>query len=455
MCLGAVAAGTVLGWTANIQDKLKNQQDLNDILIDEDTFGWIGSLTTIGAMLMCFSTGTLCDLIGRKWGCLVQTIPFTLGWILIIFSANVGMILAGRFLTGLAAGAFCVAAPLYSSEIAEKNIRGTLGSFFQLLLVVGILIAYLGGAFLSSKNLSILCLAIPLLFAILFFLQPETPIYLMKKKKNTEALASLKRLRGSAYNCENELEEIKEILQNNSESKVSLMEILSTTAAKKSLLICFSLMFFQQMSGVNAIIFYTSSIFGYAKSGLTESTATIIVGVMQVIATLVSSLVVDKFGRRILLLSSVVFMMLSGFILAIYFSLKNAGKDVTGISFLPILCVIVFISTFSLGFGPIPWMISAEILPPEIKSVASSVAGTFNWLLAFIITKFYSTAVSAIGIDTTFYIFSGICLMGCCFVFFIVPETKGKSILEVQEILNGETKSHQNKEGIDNPNFKN
>lgn len=455
VCLGAVSSGTVLGWTANIEDKLK-KQDLNDISIDDDAYGWIGSLTTIGAMLMCIPVGFLCDLIGRKWGCLIQIVPFTIGWALIVWSSNTGMIYAGRFLTGLACGAFCVAAPMYTSEIAEKKIRGILGSFFQLLLVVGILIAYIGGAFLNSKNLSILCLVIPLVFGVLFFLQPETPVYYVKKEKDADALASLKRLRGAKYNCDNELKEIKEMLQNDAgQNKVSLKETLNTRAAKKSLLICFSLMFFQQMSGVNAIIFYTSKIFSDAKTGLENSTATIIVGIMQVLATFLASLLIDKFGRKLLLLCSIVTMMISEMIVAIFFSIKIGGSDVSNIGFLPILCVIVFISAFSLGFGPIPWMISAELLPPEIKSTASSLAAFFNWLLAFIITRFYANAVSAFGQDKTFYFFAIICMVGSVFIVFIVPETKGKSILEVQEMLNGNTKSHKDSQGIDNPSFKN
>lgn len=452
--MGAVAAGTVLGWTANISDKLQKEHDLNGIDIDKDAYGWIGSLSTIGAMIMCFLTGFICDLIGRKWGCLVQTIPFTIGWALIIWSSNLGMIFAGRFLTGLASGAFCVAAPLYANEISEKNIRGTLGTFFQLLLVVGILITYIGGAYQSSRDLSILCLVIPLIFAVIFFFQPETPVYYVKKNKESEALASLKRLRGSDYNCENELIEIKASLQNDTKNTVSLMDVLKTRAAKISLLICFSLMFFQQMSGVNAIIFYTGSIFKDAKSSLSPSTATILVGVVQVVATFISSIIVDKFGRKILLLCSIIFMMLSGLTLGIFFSLQKGDTDVSGISLLPIVCVMVFIAAFSLGFGPIPWMISAEILPAEIKSVASSVAATSNWFLAFLITKFYSPVASSLGKDTTFYIFSGVCLVGTLFVFFVIPETKGKTMMEVQEMLNGKSKTYPNREGITNPSFK-
>lgn len=455
-----MAAGTVLGWTSNISDKLRNSE-LNDIVIDSDALGWIGSFSTLGGMLMCFPIGTICDLIGRKWGCIMTVIPFTIGWLLIILANNVGLIYAGRFLTGLAGGAFCVAAPIYTSEIAQKEIRGTLGSFFQLLLTCGILLSYIGGACMSPRDLSILCAVIPVVFVVAFFFQPETPVYYMKNQKPAAALNSLQRLRGAMYNCDDEIKEIRDALDQDANVKVSFFDAMGTTASKKALLICFGLMFFQQMSGVNAVIFYTGDIFNSAGSTLESSTATIIVGVTQVLATFVSSVTVDRFGRKILLLGSIFFMMLSGLVLGIFFTLKERNvldeDGVSKISFLPILCLIVFMCAFSFGFGPIPWLISAELMPQEIKSVACSAAATFNWLLAFLVTRFYGNLKEAIGGDSTFYIFAGISLLGTVFVLSIVPETKGKSLKEVQALLGGSSgeNSTEPKAGIDNPSFKN
>ncbi|KAJ8911433.1 hypothetical protein NQ315_005966 [Exocentrus adspersus] len=459
VCLGSVAAGTVLGWTSNITDKLQNSE-LNDVAIDSDAQGWIGSFATIGGMVMCFPIGYICDLIGRKWGCLMTVIPFSVGWLLIILADNVAMIYVGRFLTGLAGGAFCVAAPIYTSEIAEKEIRGTLGSFFQLLLTVGILLSYIIGAYMSPRDVSIVCAVIPIIFAVVFFFQPETPVYYMKNNKPDEALSSLRRLRGSSYNSENEIKEIKEALDQDASIKVSFFQAATTTASKKALFICFGLMFFQQMSGINAVIFYTGDIFTAAGSSLAPSTATILVGVMQVVATFVSSVTVDRFGRKVLLFGSIVFMMLSGLLLGVFFTLKDRdvldADGIDKISFLPILSLIVFISAFSLGFGPIPWLISAELMPEEIKSTACSAAATFNWLLAFIVTRFYGNLKEAIGGDATFYIFAGISMVGIAFVFIIIPETKGKSFTEVQAILSGKpVQVRDDREGIDNPSFKN
>ncbi|VEN45811.1 unnamed protein product [Callosobruchus maculatus] len=458
VCMGAVAAGSVLGWTSNISEKLK-AKELNGIPIDTDELGWIGSLANIGAMLMCFPIGSICDFIGRKWGCITTVVPFTLGWGLIIFANGTGMIYAGRFLTGLAGGAFCVAAPIYTSEIAQKEIRGTLGSYFQLLLTVGILIAYVAGAYMPVKAFSILCAMIPIAFVVVFFFQPETPVYYMKNNKPEDAKNALQRLRGSEYNCDKEIQDIKASLEQNTDTSVSLADALKMRASKRACVICFGLMMFQQLSGVNAVIFFTGNIFESAGSTLPSSTATIIVGVVQVIATFLSSIFIDKFGRKMLLLGSIAFMMLSEVVLGIFFSLKDRGlvspETASKIGILPVLCLIVFISAFSLGIGPIPWLISAELMPPEIKSVACSAAATFNWLLAFIVTKNYASLQVAIGGDSTFYIFSSICFIGIFFIYFMVFETKGKSVAEVQAILNGgKGNASDGTAGIDNPAYK-
>lgn len=138
-----------MGWTSNISEDMKGGK-YNDIPIDDDSLGWIGSCVTLGAMVMCFPIGYICDWLGRKPTMLLLTIPFTIGWIIIIFAGSVELLYVGRFITGMAGGAFCVSAPMYTSEIAEKEIRGTLGSYFQLLLTVGILFSYIVGKLLFS-----------------------------------------------------------------------------------------------------------------------------------------------------------------------------------------------------------------------------------------------------------------------------------------------------------------
>lgn len=441
VCLGSVATGAVLGWTSNISKEMKNRE-YNDLEIDDDSLGWIGSFATLGAMVMCFPIGILCDKLGRKIAMLLLTIPFVIGWLLIIFASSVTMIYIGRFITGMAGGAFCVSAPMYTSEIAEKDIRGALGSYFQLLLTVGILFAYIMGLAVPPKTYTIVLSIIPLVFFVAFLFQPETPVYRMKQKRETEAREALIRLRGTAYDVDAELRDIKLAIEAEERNKVSFFDSMKKRSTIRASIICFSLMFFQQASGVNAVIFYTSSIFESSGSDLNPKVATIIVGVIQSVSTFVASLIVDKLGRRILLLGSDLFMAIAGILLGVFFTLQERHildeEAIKAIGFLPIVALSIFMVVFSLGFGPIPWMISSELFPAEIKSTAISAAGTFNWFIAFLITKFYLNLKLALGGDTTFYIFSLISILGTIFVFFVVPETKGKSLEQIQMELNGE-----------------
>ena len=371
--LGALAAGMVLAWTSAAgKDGVLLAREYK-IDITPDQFSWIGSLVNLGAAAICVPIGILCDMIGRKTAMLILVVPFTVGWILIIFASNLSMFYLGRFITGVSGGAFCVTAPMYTAEIAESEIRGTLGSYFQLMLTVGILLTYALGPQINMFQLSMISATIPIIFFGVFFFMPETPIYYLKKGDEDAARASLVRLRGPHYNVEPEILAQQEILAEVERNQVSFFAAIRGKAAIKGLIIGFGLMFFQQLSGVNAIIFYASTIFESASKSIPSDISTIIVGVIQVVAVFLSTLIVDRLGRRILLLVSCLSMFITTFVLGIYFYLQHDGTDVSNIGWLPLLCICTFIFLFSLGFGPIPWMMMGEIFSSTVKSTYNNV----------------------------------------------------------------------------------
>ncbi|XP_018573957.1 facilitated trehalose transporter Tret1-like [Anoplophora glabripennis] len=436
--LSALAAGTVLGWTSPILEELE-QGHFRNISLTNDQIGWIGSFVTLGGMAICIPAGFLCDLIGRKKTLLLLIFPFTIGWLLILLAKNVLMLYFGRLITGLAAGACCIAAPLYTSEIAHKTLRGTLASYFQLMVTVGILLAYLIGKYLTALQFTIWCACLPFGFVILFMIQPESPTYLIKKGFYDEAKSSLVKLRGQLYNVDSEFNETEACLKESSRSTISLRETIRKKTVIKAFIITFALYFFQQFSGVNVIIFYTTDIFKASGTKLDPQTAAILVGVFQVITTFISSLTIDKLGRRILLLTSALLISVSTLLLAVYFTVKYRAHVDSNIlaewSFLPVTSVSIFIIAYSLGLGPIPWVIAVEVFPTEIQSITSSIGGTFNWFLAFVLTKSYLSIADVIGQDSTFYIFSFLSLAGVIFIYFVLPETKGKTNIEIQTAL--------------------
>lgn len=174
---GAFAAGSLLGWTSPTQTPIVNGE--LGFEVTENQFSWVGSAMTLGAAFVCIPIGFLINLIGRKLTMLLLVLPFTLGWCLLIWAQNVTMMYAARFILGISGGAFCVTAPMYTGEIAQKEIRGTLGSFFQLMITAGILFAYAIGAGCNVFYTTLICGLMPLIFGAVFVFMPESPTYLV------------------------------------------------------------------------------------------------------------------------------------------------------------------------------------------------------------------------------------------------------------------------------------
>lgn len=241
------------------------------------------------------------------------------------------------------------------------------------MITIGILFVYSVGAGVKVFWLSVICGIIPLIFGVVFFFMPgrngfyyfflnvlfirffypESPTYLVMR--NQEAASTIKWLRGNQYDPTEEIVELQNENEEQKANNLSIIEVLGRKASIRGLVICFGLMFFQQVSGINAVIFYSNEIFETAGTGIADI-ATIIVGLMQVIATFVASLIVDRLGRRILLLLSDSIMALCTLLLGVYFFMQDRDKSsVENLGWLPIVSLCVFIVTFSIGFGPVPW----------------------------------------------------------------------------------------------------
>ncbi|XP_050535988.1 facilitated trehalose transporter Tret1-like isoform X2 [Daktulosphaira vitifoliae] len=431
--IGGFIAGTTLGWTSPTGELLKNGQ--YPFTVTEDDLSWIGSCMPLGAMFGCLLTGWLVDKLGRKNMMLLLVVPCLIGWAMIIWAESVLSMCLGRVLTGFASGAYSIIVPLYTSEIAEKEIRGTLGTYFQLQIVTGILFTYVAGKYLDVFGLSIACAVFPIVYACLIILIPETPVFHLMKGNVEKARSSLRYFRGPYGLVDQELSEMHDSLEKTERERISIVKAFQTTPAKRGLFIGLGVMLLQQFSGCNAVIFYATNIFTAAGSNMKASTSTIIVGVMSVVATYISTLVVDKLGRKILLLSSALVMGICTALIGVFFYLQNSNYDVTSIGFIPLISLCIFIILFSFGFGPIPWMLIGEIFPAQIKGTACSIACLSNWFFAYLVTKFYSSLVASIYIYNTFWLFTMFSIFGVFFVIFIVPETKGKSMDEIQEML--------------------
>ncbi|XP_054740674.1 facilitated trehalose transporter Tret1 [Anastrepha obliqua] len=434
---GALACGSTIGWSSPVQSELTGENDFG-ITFSTNEYAWIGSLMTLGAATVCIPVGVLITLLGPKWTMMLMVIPFEIGWALMIFAQNKMMMFAARFLTGMAGGAFCVCAPMYCTEISQKEVRGIIGSFFQLLITTGVLVGFTVGAFTKAFMFSIICATLPILFGIIFVFCPDSPFFYVRKDKLEAAQKSMEWLRGKDYDFSGELNEMKAINAKLKEDPVNVGQALCRKITLKALGLSISLMLLQQFSGINAVIFYSSSIFASTASNLEPRFSTVIVGVMLVMATIVSLFVIDRLGRVPLLLLSSVFQVISIACLSLYFFMKEKDEgSVANLGWLPLLSICIYILMFSVGFGPVPWVFMAEIFSDDIKGIAGSISGTTNWSCAFIVTQVFPILNNSIGGGACFAIFAIISALGGVYIYFCIPETKGKTFTEIQAELEG------------------
>ncbi|CAG9569171.1 unnamed protein product [Danaus chrysippus] len=403
------STGYCLGWTSPINGKLSDNSTESGVLDEPATteeLAWVGSLLNIGAIFGPFVGGFLAGRIGRKWGLLSAIIPFVVGWILIAVVQNIAFLYAARVFWGVGVGMVFTISPMYCAEIATNESRGALGSFLQMFITFGFLLVYGIGPFISYLEVAYVGIAFMPVFFITFFFMPETPTYCLLKGDREAAASCLCTIRGrSRDGVEDELNLIESDVKASMEKTATFKDIFRGSNFKAFYISC-ALQFFQQFSGINAVLFYMTDIFASSGSDLKPAIATIIVGAVQLL-------------------------------LGVFFLLLNNESDVvSSISFLPVLCLVVFILSYCVGLGPLPWAILSELMPIEVKAVASPIVTALSWLLAFLVTKFFPSLDRHVG----FFMFGGCCVLSFVFSLLVVPETKGKSFSEIQIMLAGKKK---------------
>ncbi|CAL8109368.1 unnamed protein product [Orchesella dallaii] len=369
--IGGFSLGNVLGWSSPAIPNLTNSGDFPDIQNYQKA--WIGSLVTIGALVGACCSGFLIEKIGRKKSLIVVGIPYITGWLTIALASQIYMLYIGRFLTGFSVGALSLVAPVYLCEISQSDIRGFLGAIFQVTVTVGILFTFVIGSMTSWQLLSATCGIFPLIFTIFSSLLPESPRYLIAKGRSEAALKALSWLRASdstnpSKDVLEELDEIQGTIQHGKELQLKYLDLISLPILKP-ILITLGLMFFNQFCGSNAVGFYTVTIFEEADLGMDAHLSSIIVGVVQVVATALASAFVDKAGRRILLLLSFTIMCISLLALGTFFHLKNASYGqflLESTHWIPLASVMAFNAAYCGGVGCLIWTVMSELLPNHV-----------------------------------------------------------------------------------------
>ncbi|XP_029664177.1 facilitated trehalose transporter Tret1-2 homolog [Formica exsecta] len=432
--LVGMQAGITLGWTSPILPYLTSEESFLPEL-SENQISWISSLLALGAIAGAVPAGKIADWIGRKWAIILTVVPFATCWLTLVTTRNIISIYAARFIGGIGAGAACVLVPVYVGEIAQASIRGALGVFFPLLFSSGILFSYVAGAYCSYTIFNIACCAILLPFVLGAPFMPESPMWLMQRGREDQTARVLSILRGTRYDIVGEMAVLQDDVNRIAKASGGIKDLIGTKAGRKAAVTCVGLMCFQQLCGVDAVLFYTVNIFQAANSTIDPFLATIVIGLTEVVMTIFVASVIDKFGRKPLLIISGAMMTVCLAILGYYFRLKDEGSDVSAFGWVPLTSLAFFNIVFSIGYGSVPFTVISEIFPPETKGVASSISIVTHWSLVFAVTKLFPIMETEMGQAATFWTFSCFTAASVAFAYFVLPETKGKTLQEIQKKL--------------------
>jgi len=391
--------------------------------------GWAVSVVLIGCMFGAGLAGPISDRIGRKRFMLVSAVLFFVSALGCAFPQNIFQFVIFRFVGGLGIGSASILAPLYIAEVSPAGIRGALVSVNQMAIVTGILLAYFvnwafAGVGPSNWRWMYGMGALPSVVFFLLLLQvPESPRWLVKKGREGEALGVLSRVNTDEMAAA-EVRSIKETLLL---EKGSLAELFRP-GFRRAIFIAVVLAILQQITGINAILYYAPRIFeraGFERvSAIGQST---IVGLVNMLFTIVAILLVDRVGRKPLLLIAAAGMGVSQLLLGAAFRIENlAGSAI-------LLLILLYIAFFAMAMGPIVWVVLSEIFPTRMRGSAMAIATVALWIADFAVTLSFPVIADRLNETTAFWSYALMCAVDFFFMLFLLPETKGKTLEEIEK----------------------
>ncbi|KAL7032244.1 hypothetical protein ACKWTF_007259 [Chironomus riparius] len=438
----AMSVGASIGWVSPSISFLQSQETTLDLTLNSDELSWLGGLLPLGALIGTFLFAWLSEKFGRFWILWLTALPQIISWLCIIYASLVEHLYIARLLAGLCMGGTFALIPVYISEISNSNIRGTLNSFFLLSINFGTLLIFIVGNYMSYNLTSKANIVLPVSFAIIFLFFPETPYYLLKCGKNKKAENSLKFLRGcraieqTPEVIKSEILQIAKKVEENENTKKSSLFVneLKLRSTQKALYFGIVLVLVNQLCGCFAFINYTSDIFLKSGSTLSPSLSAIIVAIIQLIGSGASVFLTEKISRKLLYSTSCCTTMLGLLAFGTHGLLKGF-LDITQFDWIPIASMSLVIFAASLGILPLTFIMLSELLPLRIRSFGVSFCTGILWFVAFLLLRFFPTAVEIFQLHGCMFIFCLITFMGMIFVIAFVPETKNKTAEEIEKQL--------------------
>ena len=401
----------------------------------------VTSWVTLGALFGALAGGELADRLGRKHAVLIAGVIFTMGSFVEALAPGTVVLVVGRLIVGLGVGMAAVAAPLYAAELAPPALRGRFISAYQLAVAGGIFIAYLVDGWLAKDGawrwMLGLSAAPGLVLVAIALVSPQSPRWLLRVGRRPEAVAEMRKIH-PGVDPDPAIDAIVATLAQD-RGRASWAEVFGAQW-RRPLLVGVGLAVFQQITGINAIIYYADQMFqaaGFTTPAAQTTVTTWAVGGVNVAATFIAIAFIDRLGRRKLLLAGLFGMALSLAVVGTAFefsvgAVHSATPSASGI--VTLAALVVFIACFAFSMGPVVWTVINEIFPGHIRGRAVAVATATNWAAAFVVSQVFLSLINAIGNALTFWLFASFCVLGWIWIFRAVPETKGRSLEQIQQL---------------------
>ncbi|KAL0378062.1 UNVERIFIED_CONTAM: Plastidic glucose transporter 4 [Sesamum radiatum] len=441
-CLGAILFGYHLGVVNGALEYLAKDLGIAENTVLQGKL-WLKSSSLVGTLLAgatvgSFTGGSLADKFGRTKTFVLDAIPLSVGAFLCATAQNIETMIIGRLLAGIGIGISSAIVPLYISEISPTEIRGTLGSVNQLFICIGILAALVAGLPLAGNPLwwrtTFGIAVIPsVLLALGMAFSPESPRWLYQQGRISDAELSIKRLFGKERVGE-VMSDLDAASRGTSEPEAGWFDLFSSRYWKV-VSVGAALFLFQQLAGINAVVYYSTAVF--RSAGITSDVAaSALVGAANVFGTTVASSLMDKQGRKSLLLTSFAGMAASMLLLSLGFTWK-ALAPYSGT--LAVLGTVLYVLSFSLGAGPVPALLLPEIFASRIRAKAVALSLGMHWISNFVIGLYFLSIVNKFGISIVYLGFASVCLLAVMYIAGNVVETKGRSLEEIERALSPAT----------------
>ncbi|XP_037573182.1 solute carrier family 2, facilitated glucose transporter member 8-like isoform X2 [Dermacentor silvarum] len=430
-CMSGASFGLTLSYSSPALPDIRRRMPFSDSQSD-----WFGSLVTLGALFGGLAGGQLVNRLGRKDTIIFSSLGFVIGFLLIEVSPLPNVMFLGRFLTGLSTGITALAVPVFVSEVSPPQIRGVLNTLCTIAVTSGVLMAYVLGKWLDYQWLATACIVPSVIVVSTMPFVADSPRWLIQRGRSEEALKALEFYEGAEWAREefDSLQAAGTVVEPFSFADFKLPYIY------KPFLCVLLGMFLQQFSGISIMLLYTQDIFESAGSTIEPIDCTIIVGVVQVASGIVATLAIDRLGRKILLLGSCFLSSVSLVLLGISYHFKGTQGQafLDSYGWLPLLALCGFMVGYSVGLGPLPWMLMGEMLPLRVKGFATGASTAFNFGCGALTAREYHSTMRLLGNDGIYWFYGAVMALGFVLVLVFIPETRGKTLEEI-EVLFGKS----------------